>query len=44
MSVFDNFDVVLAEEGDAVVITELADGDEGTRLEAVEDVSGFGLC
>jgi hypothetical protein len=44
LSVLDNLDVVLAEEGDAVIIAELADGNEGTGLEAVENVTGFLAC
>ena len=42
VAIFVNFDIVFVEKGYAVVIAELADGDEGAGREAVEDVSG--LC
>jgi hypothetical protein len=41
LAVFVNFDVVFGEQGDAIVVAELPDGDEGARLEAIEDVADF---
>ena len=41
LSILDNFDFVLYEESDTIVVTELSDGDEGPRFEAIEDVSDF---
>jgi hypothetical protein len=35
--------VVFCKKGDAIVVAELADGDEGAGFEIVEDVSDFGL-
>ena len=35
--------MVLGEEGNTVVVAELADGDEGARLEIIEDVANLGL-
>jgi hypothetical protein len=44
LAVFVNFDVIFGEQGDAIVVAELSDGDEGARLEALEDVADFGRC
>jgi len=38
LSVFEDFEVVLSKEGDAVVVAELSNGDEGACLEVVKDV------
>jgi hypothetical protein len=41
LPVFDDVDVVFGEKGDAVVVTELSDGDEGP-LEVIENMADLG--
>jgi ribosomal protein S17 len=41
LAVLVDFYVILCEEGDAVVVAELADGNERTRFEVVENVAEF---
>ena len=40
--VFDDVDVVFCEKGDAVVVAQLADGDEGAGLEVVKNMTDLG--
>jgi hypothetical protein len=42
-AIFVKLDVVFCKKGDAIVVAELADGDEGAGFEIVKDVSDFGL-
>jgi hypothetical protein len=37
------FYVILGEEGNAVVVAEVADRNKGARFEAIEDVASFGV-
>ena len=39
LAVFEDFEVVLSEEGDAIIVAEFSNGDEGACLEVVKDVS-----
>ena len=42
-AVFDDAYIVFIEDGDAFVVTELADGDEGPGVEPFQDVAGGGV-
>ena len=41
-SLFDYIDVVFGEEGNAIVVAKLADGNERTGLEVIKYVAGLG--
>ena len=38
LSVFEYFEIVFSKEGNAIVVAELSDRDEGACLEVIEDV------
>jgi hypothetical protein len=43
LAILVKFYVILGEEGNAVVVTELADRKKGAGFEAIEDVASFGV-
>jgi hypothetical protein len=43
LAILVKFNVILGEEGNAVVVAELADRNKGAKLEAIEDVASFGV-
>ena len=43
LAVFEDVYVVFGEQGYAVIVAQLADGNEGAGLEVMEDVAGFCL-
>jgi hypothetical protein len=43
LAILVKFYVILGEEGNAVVVTELADRNKGAGFEAIKDVASFGV-
>jgi hypothetical protein len=43
LAIVEKLHVILGEEGNALVVAELANRNNGAGLEAIEDVAGFGV-